>query len=235
MLHARDTDFQALILIFLKGLWKSHTHPKDWQLSLLQPMYKGHSKDKLDPPSYRGIYLNDTLTKLFKGLLINRLTIHTEPLNTISDSQLITKPDTQNHHAICCFFVIIQHNKDIRKNHAYVAFLESDFSTAYHSIHRDSLSSTLLKNDIRGNMWHHLMISGPGLKILNSEFFTMAFPIATQSTSSEYYLKEVVLVQLYSEYLSPILYTNSKPNSLTGDLYRHPKSSYVTWIHPTET
>jgi len=27
---------------------------------------------------------------------------------------------------------------------------------AYPSVHRDGLSSTLLKNDIRGNMWYHL-------------------------------------------------------------------------------
>jgi len=35
-----------------------------------------------------------------------------------------------------------------------VAFV--DYSTAYPSVHRDGLSSTLLKNDIRGNMWYHL-------------------------------------------------------------------------------
>jgi len=35
-----------------------------------------------------------------------------------------------------------------------VAFV--DHSTVYPSVHRDGLSSTSLKNDIRGNMWHHL-------------------------------------------------------------------------------
>jgi hypothetical protein len=35
-----------------------------------------------------------------------------------------------------------------------VAFV--DYSTAYPYVHRDGLSSTLLKNDIRGNMWYHL-------------------------------------------------------------------------------
>jgi len=35
-----------------------------------------------------------------------------------------------------------------------VAFV--DYSTAYPSVHRDGLSSTLLKNDIRGKMWFHL-------------------------------------------------------------------------------
>jgi len=66
---------------------------QDWQLSLLQPNYKGHSKDQTDPASYRGINLNDTLAKLFAGLLITRLTTHTEILNTLTDSQLMESGD----------------------------------------------------------------------------------------------------------------------------------------------
>jgi len=84
MLQAGDTDFQGLILIFFNGLWEFHTQPSDWQLSLLQPIYKGHNKDKTDHASYRGIYLNDTLATLFEGLLISRLTTHTELLNTLT-------------------------------------------------------------------------------------------------------------------------------------------------------
>jgi len=48
--------------------------PTDWQLSLIQPIYKAHDKNKTDPASYRGIYLNDTSAKLFEGLLLARLT-----------------------------------------------------------------------------------------------------------------------------------------------------------------
>jgi len=154
MLQAGDTDFQGLILIFFNGLWEFHTQPSDWQLSLLQPIYKGHNKDKTDPASYRGIYLNDTLAKLFEGLLISRLTTHTEFLNTLTYNQLGTKPDAQTLDAIYSLFAIIQHNKYTLENPSYVAFI--DYSTAYPSVHRDGLSSTLLKNDIRGNMWHHL-------------------------------------------------------------------------------
>ena len=68
MLQACDTDFQGLILIFFNSLWEFHKQPSDWQLFLLQPIYKGHTKDKTDPASYRGIYLNDTLAKLCDGL-----------------------------------------------------------------------------------------------------------------------------------------------------------------------
>ena len=63
ILQAGDIDFQGLILIFFNGLWEFHTQPSDWQFSLLQLIYKGHNKDKTDPASYRGIYLNDTLVR----------------------------------------------------------------------------------------------------------------------------------------------------------------------------
>jgi len=46
------------------------------------------------------MYLNDTLAKLFEGLLISRLTTHTELLNTLEYNQLGTQPDTQKHDAI---------------------------------------------------------------------------------------------------------------------------------------
>jgi len=154
MPQAGDSDFQGLILIFFNGLWEFHTQPSDWQLSLLQPIYKGHNKDKTDPASYRGMYLNDALAKLFEGLLISRSTTHTELFNTLTYNQLGTNPDTQTHDAIYCLFAIIQHNKYTLDKPTYVAFI--DHSTAYPSVHRDGLSSALLKNDIQGNMWHHL-------------------------------------------------------------------------------
>jgi len=113
-----------------------------------------HNKDKTEPASYRGIFLNDTLAKLFEGLLNARLTTHTALCNTLTYNQLGTTPNTQTHDAICSLFAIIQYNKYTLENPTYVAFV--DYSTAYPSVHRDGLSSNLLKDDIRGNMWHHL-------------------------------------------------------------------------------
>jgi len=153
MLQACDTDLQELILIFFNGLWEFHTQPSDWQLSLLQPIYKGHNKDKTYPASYRGTYLNDTLAKLFEGLLMARLTTHTELFNTLTYNQLGTNPDTQTHDAIYSLFAVIEHNKHSLETPTYVAFV--DYSTAYPSVHRDGLSSNFFKNDIRDNMWHH--------------------------------------------------------------------------------
>ena len=100
MVQVGDADFQSLLLLLFNGIWESHVQPINWQLSLIQPICKGHDKDKTDPASCRGKCLNDTLDKLFEGLLLARLTTHTEVDNTLTSNQLGTKPCTQTHDAI---------------------------------------------------------------------------------------------------------------------------------------
>jgi len=73
MLQAGDTDFQGLILIFSTGYGNFTHNPQTGNSRSCNPYTKGHNKDQTDPASYRGIYLNDTLAKLFEGLLISRL------------------------------------------------------------------------------------------------------------------------------------------------------------------
>jgi len=89
----------------------------------------------------------------------------------------------QTHDAICSLFAIIQHSKYTLDKSTYVAFV--DYSTAYPSVHRDDLSSTLLKSDIRGNMWYHLGARFDKTKLLA----LLASSHTTQSTSSEDYPK----------------------------------------------
>ena len=88
-----------------------------------------------------------------KASSLSDLTTHTELFNTLTDNQLGIKPDTQTHEAIYSLFAINQHNKleYTLDKPTYVPSV--DYSTAYPSVHRDGLSSTLLKND---NMWYHL-------------------------------------------------------------------------------
>jgi len=68
--EAGDAEFQFLLLLLFNATRKYHVQPTDWQLLLMQHIYKGHDKDKADPASYRGIYLKDTLAKLFGGHLL---------------------------------------------------------------------------------------------------------------------------------------------------------------------
>jgi len=154
MLQVGDADFQSLLLLLFNSIWGSHVQPTNWQLSLMQPIYKGHDKDKTDPASCRGKYHNDTLDKLFEGLLLSRLTTHTEVDNTLTSNQLGTKPCTQTHDAIYSLISTFQYNKYTLQKPTYVTFV--DYSTAYPSVHRDRLSSILLHNGIVVHMWHHL-------------------------------------------------------------------------------
>ena len=58
-LETLDSNF--LLLLLSNGIWESHVQPTDWQLYLMQPIYKGHDKDKTDPASYRGTHLGQTV------------------------------------------------------------------------------------------------------------------------------------------------------------------------------
>ena len=95
MIQAGGDDFQSQLLILFNIIWESNTQSEDWQLSLMKPIYKGHKKEKTDPASYRGIYLSDTLAKLFEGILITRLTSFTELHKIVTFNQLGTKPSTK--------------------------------------------------------------------------------------------------------------------------------------------
>ena len=113
----------------------------------MQPIYKGHDKDKTDPASYRGIYLNDTLAKKFEGLLLARLTTHTELGNTLTSNQLGTKPCTQTwtHDAIYSLISTIQYNKHTLQKPTYVAFLTTPQPTPQWTETDCHLSSCTMK------------------------------------------------------------------------------------------
>jgi len=122
----------------------------------MQPIYKGGKKPKLDPASYRGIYLSSALAKLFEGIIIKRLTQYTEQHSTLTDNQLGTRSNRQIHDAIYSIIAVIQHNLFAKGQPTYVAFL--DFATAFPPIFREGLLSTMHERNIVGKMWHALRL-----------------------------------------------------------------------------
>ena len=110
MIQTAGPRFQEPVHDMPGTLWTHDIQPASWQISLVQPIYKGGNKSKADPASYRGIYLCSALAKLFEGILISRLTKFTETQNTLTENQLGTRPGRQIHDAIYCLFSIIQYN-----------------------------------------------------------------------------------------------------------------------------
>jgi len=149
MIQAGGPKFEEILHEVFGKLWQDKIQAKALQMSLIQPIYKGVDKSRVDPASY-GIYLSSALAKLFEGILISRLTKFTETHNTLTENQLCTRPGRQIHDAIYCLTSLIQYNISQRGLATYVAFC--DFSTA----HRGKLLSQLCKENIVGRMWKHL-------------------------------------------------------------------------------
>jgi len=122
----------------------------------MQPIYKDSKKPKPDPASYRGISLSSTLAKLFEGIIIKRLAQYTEQHSTLTDNQLGTRSNRQIHDAVYSIIAIIQHNFFAKGQPTYVTFL--DFATAFSSVFREGLLSTMHERNIVGKMWHALWL-----------------------------------------------------------------------------
>jgi len=154
MIQAAGPQFQELLYDMFGTLWTHDIQPAAWQMSLMQPIYKGGNKSRAYTASYRGINLSSALAKLFERNLISRQTKFTETHNTLTKKQLWTRAGRQIHDAIYCLLFIIQYNITQKGLATYVAFC--DFSTAFSSIHRGKFLSLLCKENIVGRMWKHL-------------------------------------------------------------------------------
>jgi len=104
-------------------------------------------------PTYRGIYLLNTLTKLFEGLIKSCLSKFTELGDTLTPSQQGSRITRQTHDAIYALIATIQERSQYGFP-IYCCFI--DFATAYPSVHRERLGLTLKNYKITGKIWHLL-------------------------------------------------------------------------------
>jgi hypothetical protein len=97
----------------------------------MQPVYKSGGNDRYDPASYRRIFLLNTLTKLFEGLIESRLiTPFTELRNTLTSVHQGSR--LQTHDAMYALMSAIQQRKQVSDMPTYCFFIY--FSTAYPSL-----------------------------------------------------------------------------------------------------
>ena len=73
ILQAGGENLLSNIVYLLQNIWEIETYPEEWTKALMQPIYKGAGKDRKNPESYRRICLTCAITKLFEGLIQNRL------------------------------------------------------------------------------------------------------------------------------------------------------------------
>jgi len=97
-----------MIYLYMLIIWEVETYPGVWASALIQPIYKGGGKDRHSLVFYRGIYLFNTLTKLFEGLMESHLSYFTELNYTITPSQQGSRVTHQTHDAIYALIATIQ-------------------------------------------------------------------------------------------------------------------------------
>lgn len=105
--------------------------PHRWRHSILKILYKGKGEVN-DPNSYRGIALENTLFKIFTGLVSKRLEKLVE--HCIPEEQFGFRTGRSTLHAIKCLLEEISEALRVPKRKLYVVFI--DFSKAFDSISR---------------------------------------------------------------------------------------------------
>jgi len=150
ILQASGEQAIDMIYLYMLIIWEVETYPGSWASALMQPIYKGGGKDRHSLVSYRVIYLLNTLTKLFEGLMEARLSKFTELNDTLTPSQQGSRITRQTHDAIYALIATIQEQSQYGFP-SYCCFI--DFAAAYPSVLRERLGMTLKNAHIFTNKY----------------------------------------------------------------------------------
>jgi len=94
----------------------------------MQLIYKRGGQDRYFPVSYQDIYLLNTPTKIFEGLVKSRLSKYTQLNHTLTPSQKGSRPTLQTYEAINTLITTIQQ----RYQYGYTSYYYfNDFATPY--------------------------------------------------------------------------------------------------------
>ena len=129
-------------MLLSKGLF-----PIEWTKAIITPIHKKGDFDK--PDNYRGISLLSILSKVFTGVLNQRLNKWVEENDILTEAQAGFRKGRSTTDHIFTLSALIE--KQFSKNSKlYVAFI--DFKKAYDTINRSVLYSILANSGIQGKM-----------------------------------------------------------------------------------
>ena len=143
-----------LLLALYTCIWQQGAHtPTAWTKVLIKPVYKNKDDEK-NPQYYRVIALSSTIAKTFEKILDSRLWQYTTKHNTCTYSQYGSKLD---HGTLDAIYPLITHIEREKQKGRAVFTGMIDFQTAFPSLWRQKLYSTLHDQGIRGNMLQALI------------------------------------------------------------------------------
>jgi hypothetical protein len=91
MLKAGGEPLARVLHSLFQRLWTWGCIPRSWSRVLVQPVFNGKQKDRLEPLSYRGISLSSAMAQTFDIIIDQRLEVDTRIRKTSTSNQFGSK------------------------------------------------------------------------------------------------------------------------------------------------
>ena len=133
-------------------MYNQATYPSEWTQGLIVPIYKGG--DPNEPNNYRPITLSDSLSKVFCGVLCNRLVAWTNTHAPIAEGQAGFRENYSTIDNIFVLDTVINKTLQRPKSKLYCIFV--DFKKAFDSVPRALLWRKMCETGFNGKMMRML-------------------------------------------------------------------------------
>ena len=130
------------LLDFYNKIFNDGTYPESWGQGIIVPLFKGGNPE---PKNFRGITLNNIMSKIYSKLLVNRLTKWADTHNKFIDNQFGFQKGKSTTDCIFILHSIISKTLSEKKK-LYVAFL--DWEKMFDRIDRIYLWQKLLNENV---------------------------------------------------------------------------------------
>jgi hypothetical protein len=171
MIKTGHSVFIQMLHKLFNTIFRSKTYPQAWRVGLLTPIPKKGSPQDMD--NYRGIAVNNTLSKVYGMILEKRLTTHLDELQTINKCQIGFRKKARTSDHLFVLHSLTQ--KYITHGKLYFCFV--DFRKAYDWVWRDALLLKILNNNIRGLFYWQIkaMYDKVELAVKKGQFHSNSF------------------------------------------------------------
>ena len=136
-----------LYLLFNK-IYELNTYPLEWSKSLIHPLHKKGSVANVQ--NYRGISLLNITSKMFSGIIFERLIHYCDLKDLLPESQAGGRRGYSTVDNIFCLQSLVQKYLSKKSGRFYILFV--DFSKAYDSVNRSKLWEVLIQNGLKGKI-----------------------------------------------------------------------------------
>ena len=179
-----------LYIKFFNKILDSGVMPSEWMVGMIVPIYKSKG-DTSDVNNYRGITLLSCLGKLFTSILNERLTMYSDTMNIINETQAGFRHDYSTLDHIFLLKCVIDLFK-WRKKKLFCLFV--DYKKAFDLVHRDGLWFKLVKENVNGKI----------LNVIRNMYSNIRSCVLLNQEISENFICNIGVRQ--RENLSPLLF-----------------------------